>query len=281
MKKQIFIICLIAYCLFPSIAFAAPVINEFSSGTSDDWIEIYNPDSVMIDLSNYRIRDSTENNKLDLSGNLAPLGLIVFEWANKLNNGGDIIKLIQISDNSIVDQVTYGNQGGLIAPEINQSAGRASDGATNWTIFTAPSKNSSNNSSSIFTPPTPTPSKTPTPTKTPPTPKTATNPPTKTPTPTKIVSNASTISVIPTRASSNKENSDKIAQAFKASNYTAIRNIIITPEVSSKTDVLGATDRKIPAISIFGGILLILAGIVAFSLKYINIEEIYEKLFNK
>lgn len=283
MKKQIFIICLVIFCLFPDESFASPVINEFSSSTSDDWLEIYNPDATPADLSLYRIRDSTENNKLDLSGSLMPQGFIVFEWSNKLNNAGDIIKLVLISDNSSIDQITYGNQGGLIVPEVNQSAGRISDGAPNWTVFSSPSKGSSNNSSPAFTPPTPTPSKTPTPTKTPPTPKTATNPPTKIPTPTKIVSIASTstVSVIPTRTSSNKENSDKIAQDFKSSNYTTIRNVTNTPKVSSKTEVLGTTDRKIPALSIFGGILLILAGVLAFSLKYITLEEIYEKLFNK
>lgn len=275
MKKQIFIICFVINFIFPSISFAAPQINEFSSSTSDDWIEIYNPDSVSVDLSVYRIRDSTENNKLDLSGSLAPLSFIVFDWANKLNNGGDIIKLVLISDNSTIDQIAYGNQGGLIAPDINQSAGRISDGGGSWTIFSTPSRNSSNNSSPVFIPPTPTPSKTPTPTKT------ATNSPTKTLTPTKIVSIASMVSVIPTKSSSNVDNSDKIAQAFKANNYTSIRNITKIPEISNKTEVLGVTDRKIPVLSIFGGVLLILAGVIAFSLRYISIEEIYEKLFNK
>ena len=281
MKKQIFIVCLVLNLTFPSFSFAAPQINEFSSSTSDDWVEIYNPDPIPIDISAYRIKDSTENNKLELSGSLAPLSFIVFEWANKLNNGGDIIKLVLISDNSITDQIAYGNQGGLIAPDINQSAGRISDGGGNWTIFSTPSRNSSNNSSSVFIPPTPTPSKTPTPTKAPPTPKAATNPPTKTLTPTKIESISSIVSVIPTRSSSNVDNSDKIAQAFKANNYTSIRNVTSIPEVSNETEVLGAADRKAPAISVFGGILLILAGIIAFSLKYISVEEIYEKLFNK
>ncbi len=281
MKKQIFIICLVITSFFPSVVFASPVINEFSSSTSDDWIEIYNPDTTPIDLSAFRIRDSTENNKLDLSGNLMPQSFMVFDWANKLNNGGDYIKLVLISDNSSIDQITYGNQGGLIAPDVNQSAGRITDGASNWTVFSSPSKGSSNNSSSVFTPPTPTPSKTPTPTKAPQASKAATNLPTKTPTPARIISIASTVSVIPTRTSSNNDNSGKIAQAFKTSNYTTIRNLTITPEVSGKTEVLGAADRKFPVVSIFGGVLLILAGAIAFSLKYISIEEIYEKLFNK
>lgn len=281
MKKQIFIICLIAYCLFPSAVFATPVINEFSSSTSDDWIEIYNPDAFPIDLSIYRIRDSTENNNLDLSGSLAPLSLIAFEWSNKLNNGGDIIKLVQISDNSTVDLVTYGNQGGLIAPDINQSAGRISDGAGNWTVFTTASKNSTNNSSLVFVPPTPIPSKTPTPTKTPPTPKTVTSQPSRIPTLSKNTSTGSVVSRIPTRTSSNSGNSDKIAQSFERNNYTGIRNLTEVTEASSKTEVKGASDRKFPVITLIGGVLLIFAGVLVFSLRYINPQELYEKIFNK
>lgn len=161
MKKQLIAFCLILVCFLVSVktVFGAPLINEFYSPSSDDWIEIYNPDPETIDLGAFRIRDSTENNKLDLSGNIPPLGFAVFEWSNKLNNSGDIIKLILISDNSSIDQITYGNQGGLIAPDVSQSAGRSSDGASNWTIFTAPSKNSSNNSSPAFVPPSPTPTK--------------------------------------------------------------------------------------------------------------------------
>lgn len=281
MKKQIFIICFLINLFSHNISLAAPQINEFSSSTSDDWIEIYNPDSIAIDLSSFKVRDSTENNQLDLSGILAPQSFTVFDWANKLNNGGDVIRLVQVSDNFSVDQVTYGNQGGLIAPGIDQTAGRLTDGGGVWTIFTTSSKNSSNNSSAVFTPPTPTPSKTPTPTKSPPTPKPATNSSTNTPSVAKNNSTAFSISRVPTRSSSNLDNSDKITRTFKGNSFIGIRNITEVPEVSSKTEVLGTTDRKIPVVFIFGGILLIFAGVLAFSLKYINMEEIYEKIFNR
>ncbi len=281
MKKQIFIVCFLINIFSPSISLAAPQINEFSSSTSDDWIEIYNPDSIAIDLSNFKIRDSTENNKLDLSGILTPQSFIIFDWANKLNNSGDIIRLVQVSDNLTVDQVAYGNQGGLIAPGIDQSAGRLTDGGGIWTIFTTSSKNSSNNSSAVFTPPTPTPSKTPTPTKSPPTPKPDTNSPAKSPTLAKSVSTASMVSRVPTRSSSNLENSGKITRTFEGNSFIGIRNITEVPEVSNKTEVLGATDRKMPVVIILGGILLIFAGVLSFSLKYLNIEEIYEKILNK
>ncbi len=280
MKKQIFIICFVISLLSPSYSFASPQINEFYSSTSDDWVEIYNPDPDPVDMSIYKIKDSTDNNKLDLSGVVSPQGFMVFEWANKLNNGGDIIKLVQISDNSVVDQVTYGNQGGLIEPGINQSAGRISDGASSWTIFSTASKNSSNNSSPTFTPPTPTPSKTPTPTKTPPTPKPTVNTSTKSPAPIKSSTAISVVSKSSTKASSNLVNSDKIAQTFRKDTFVGIRNLTETPKISNKTEVLGATSKKFPLLIVLGGLLLF-TGVLLFSLRYISVEEIYEKIFNK
>lgn len=280
MKKQIFVICFTINLIFPSFSFASPQINEFYSSSSDDWIEIYNPDPIPVDMSIYRIKDSTDNNKLDLSGFISPQGFMVFEWANKLNNSGDIIRLVQVSDNSTVDQVTYGNQGGLIEPGINQSAGRISDGSSSWTIFSTLSKNSSNNSSPTLTPPTPTPSKTPTPTKTPPTPKPTTNSSTKIPTPVKSALVVSVISGSQTKASSNLVNSDKITQTFEANTFIGIRNLTETPKIPSETEVLGATNKRFPVIILLGG-LLIFAGVLFFSLRYISVVEIYEKIFNK
>jgi hypothetical protein len=152
MKKQIFALGLFLFWFFALVetALGAPVINELSSSGSQDWIEIYNPSSDSIDLGIYRLRDSSETNKLDLSGVLDPLSFAVFDWSNKLNNGGDLLKLTLISDSSVVDQVSYGDQGGFMAPEASQSLGRSPDGGSSWVIFTNQSKSSSNNSSSVF-----------------------------------------------------------------------------------------------------------------------------------
>lgn len=158
-------------------------INEFSSSTSDDdWIEIYNSGPESIDLGDYRLRDDTATNKLDLGDMLAPQGFKVFQWSNKLNNSGDIIKLILKNDeNNITDQVAYGDKGNDVsAPSGNQSAGRQSNGSAQWIMFASPSRESSNSNSSPA--PTPTSTPQPTPTKAP-TPKNPT--PTKIPTPAK------------------------------------------------------------------------------------------------
>ena len=183
-------------------AFAALFINEFSadtagSGDDPDWVEIYNSGSDSIDLSLYRLRDNTATNKHDLSGTISPQGFVVFGWSNKLNKDGDLIKLLFISDESVVDKVGYGDVGSdVIAPYSGQSAGRQNDGSSNWVVFSSQTRGSSNNFSDpvpTITPtliltftPMPSPTSSPTPTKTP--------IPTKTPMPTK----SNTVTIAPT-----------------------------------------------------------------------------------
>lgn len=286
MKKQVFafawFLCLLQ--INTSSIFAAPVINEFSSADSSDWIEIYNSGTETVDLSLYRIRDLTANNKLDLSGSVPPSGFAAFDWSNKLNNAGDLIKLVLTSDESIADQVAYGDQGGLAAPGSNQTGGRQADGGTSWVVFTSSSKNASNNSSSVFSPPTATPTNTPTPTKIPTPTKTLT--PTKSPTPTKIptVAKASPgdaktptpkISSIanPSAYSTKIANSAKISTYSKsASQFATIKSLGEDKEKEREVKVLGTKDSKFPFVPILIGIVLLTVAGGWFVFK--NLEQI-------
>lgn len=185
--------------LCPGRVFADLYINEFSSGTTSDWVELYNPDISDADLSKYILRDSTssDTNKIDLAGTIPGKGFAVFDWSNKLNNDGDTIRLLLKSDESvIIDQISYGNGGVIAAPQGTQTVGRDPDGSSNVVFLSVSSRGETNNSASpiptaTLTPtdlPTPTkeptPTHTPTPTKQPtntPTPKPATNTPTPKP----------------------------------------------------------------------------------------------------
>ncbi len=184
--------------------FAKLHINEFSSSGTDDWVEIYNDGPTTIDLATYRFRDSTETNKFDLAGSINPGHVLVFDWYNKLNKAGDTIRLLHLPEESIEDQIGYGDHGSDISEIMEGSTGgRKTDGDGTWIIFSPGTKGLPNTGqagtvqattltpvstlSFVTTPtksPTPQPtakisqSKTPTPTKSP--------TPTRTPTPTKI-----------------------------------------------------------------------------------------------
>lgn len=288
LKKRalaLFAFCvLFALSTFPVLA--SPIINEFSSATSADWVEIYNSGVETVDLSQYRLRDLTSTNKLDLSGSLAPSGFASFDWSNKLNNAGDLIKLVLISDESIIDQVTYGDQGGISAPTSAQTGGRKSDGSGDWVILSASSKGASNNSSDVFSPPTATPTKTTTPTKIPTPTKTTTKTsgsqgdsiPTKNPTPTKTIALANAGS----ESSEKSKKSVTIAHNFKiASDFARMRNISKTPgKKADNVEVLGAKEQNFSPLIILGGFVLLIAA-AWFGRDSINYREIYEKIFNK
>src|SRR3989344_4311183 len=135
------ILGLLPLSFFTKDVYGQVVINEFSSSTSSDWVELYNNSDKSVDLSNYFLKDgSTSGNTKNLSCILSPFGYFSVSWSNSLNNAGDIIKLIKSDD--IVDCVSYGNgticegetQVHLELIGTGQYAARIPDGVGGWTI---------------------------------------------------------------------------------------------------------------------------------------------------
>ena len=182
--KVIAVVVALSFLFIPK-TYAALLINEFSSATpNSDWVEIYNPDNTSVDLSGYILRDSTTTNKKDLTGTIAGTSYAVFDWDNNLNKDGDTIRLLK-TDESPVDQVTYGSSANVVAPSDTQTAGRLPDGSSNWVLFSSATKGSANTAPTVAPTPTPSPTSTPAPSNTPtPTP---TKSPTPTPTPTPAI----------------------------------------------------------------------------------------------
>lgn len=195
-----FLIFLVSFLLLPlaeSPVFAKVYINEFSSFSNDDWVEFYNDADSDIDLSLYRLRDSTATNKLDPSGAIPAHGYIALDWSNKLNKDGDSIKLVKKDDESVIeDEISYGTSTIPTALTASQSVGRKTDGSTEWVLFDTGTKGASNNSANNAIVPTATPTNTPAP-------KTPT--PSRVPTPTKVPT--------PTR----KPTASKVAPSIKSS----------------------------------------------------------------
>lgn len=276
----IFFLTLGFFVILPlkTLSATTPVINEFSSDTAGttadpDWVEIYNNGSDPVDLSLYRIRDSSATNKLDLGGILSPNDSIAFDWFNRLDKLGDEIKLLLISNEETpIDKIAYGNKGDIIVPSVGQSAGRTLDGQDSWSIFSTPTKGKTNNISS----PVPTLAPTSIPTNTP--------VPTKAPTPTKA-STSKTATKIADATVIKPTSIPTVFQVTKAqvSNYKAVlgdknqptirltdEKTISTPTPSIKNEnitkeikTLGARQNNLPKILIgVGVILVILCGIL-------------------
>lgn len=80
-------------------------IGKFSSSTSNDWVEVVNQSSEQVSFSEYQIQDLKEN-KIQKNIFIPPNGNCVFDFQNRLNNGGDIIFLKK--GDSQIDCVKYG-----------------------------------------------------------------------------------------------------------------------------------------------------------------------------
>ena len=114
------------------------VINELVSDPADgseEWIELYNKTSRVIDLVTWTIEDgsgATTNLSGSLGTDSASRYLVTKSPRGNLNNGGDLIKLKY--QEVVIDQMTYGSwddgnisNNALAAPDP-QSLGRLPDG---------------------------------------------------------------------------------------------------------------------------------------------------------
>lgn len=133
MTKYFFIfVWLITFTfIFSASSYAEIVINEFSTYSSQDWVEVYNTSKSSIDLSSYRLRDSTASNKKDLTGTIEGEKFVSFSFGNDLNKAGDRLKLIKVEGDkeTVVEEISYGDAGGICEPQENQTIGKVPDGS--------------------------------------------------------------------------------------------------------------------------------------------------------
>lgn len=180
--KLFLFVFFLLFFISASEASAQVVINEFSPSTLKDWVEIHNTNDSLVDLSVYRIRDTTDNNKKDLFGSLEAGGVVSFDFGRSLNKDGDTVKLILVDgeNETLVDSISYGGDGNLCLPSEQGSIGRAPDGSSTIERFSIHTRDFLNGTSNLDPCPSPTPETTPTPTHGPT--STPTSTPTKTPT---------------------------------------------------------------------------------------------------
>jgi len=117
------------------------VLNEIFTPGSSDWVEIYNTSPNEIDISGWKILDNSTtpveifptNTRID-SGKF-----LVLEVSNRLNNGGDSVRLIN-SGGIEVDKFEY------TSSVENKSFARIPDGTGSWFGGRNPTKGATNGS---------------------------------------------------------------------------------------------------------------------------------------
>lgn len=147
MVKGISIFC----CLFLLLSFfrvqkisaaSSIVINELMPhpASGADWIELYNPTGLPVDLAGWQLKDSAASAMKTLSGTLAGDGYFVVDLGTRLNNGGDTVALVD-SSNQTVDSYTYTSD-----PGLDKTLGRSPNGSGGFGIVSSATKGAANSS---------------------------------------------------------------------------------------------------------------------------------------
>jgi hypothetical protein len=204
--------------LLPSRISAQVVINEFSSSTSSDWVELYAYEDI--DISGWILDDDGTETNMAVIPESVVIGpssnaYYVVEVSNRLNVSGDIIKLLKEDSNTLIDEVSYGNKGGVCVPSELGSIARIPDANPHLYRLLNHTKGQSNGDLVTDPCPTPTPEPTATFTSTPKptaTPKpAATLIPTKTPTTKPTIKPTKTkITFAPIAENSNEKDGDTL-----------------------------------------------------------------------
>ncbi len=138
------------------VAVADPDEDNNDGDPYDDWFEIYNADSVAVDVGGMWVTDDLaklDNYQIPTSSpaktTIQPGGFLVI-WADKemqqgvnhvdfaLSGGGEAIGLIMSDGRTIIDSYTYGPQ------QTDVSFGRNPDGGDNWETMSKPTPGASN-----------------------------------------------------------------------------------------------------------------------------------------
>lgn len=244
MVPKIAVTLFLAGCIliFSSTKVVAQVqINEFSSSTSPDWVELYAYEET--DISGWKIDDDATSSVMHTVSDgtvLAKGEFYIVDVSNRLNNTGDIISLYTKED-ILIESINYGVKGGVCTPSDSESVGKVDNGNTLERFFT-PSKGSTNLGATLNTCPTPTPEPTPSPS---PTPK-----PTKTPEPSKAptATLSPTVKAAATKEPTLKPTSKKLDEDEEDETQKLILGLReeLENSPSPEPEVKGDTKRKFP-----------------------------------
>ncbi len=109
------------------------VINEFMANPSsgDDWIELYNNNSELIEIGDWTLEDTTSVMHTIPAGTTLDVGMFyIINVSNRLDNAGDTISLYN-SSADLIDSYTYAAD-----PGLDVSVGRYPNGIDSWYSLT-------------------------------------------------------------------------------------------------------------------------------------------------
>lgn len=167
MKKFLKIAAILAINFVHSGTVAQVVINEYSASNLnqfvdnhsdyEDWIELYNTGTGIVNLGGYYLSDdSTNNTKYVIPPNttINPGAFLRF-WCSGRNNFFGLnyhtsFRITQTKNTG--EEIVFSDPSGtildgtdILKTQLGHSRGRTTNGAATWSIFTTPTPNGSNN----------------------------------------------------------------------------------------------------------------------------------------
>jgi len=141
------LLLLILFSFRPVFAESSIEINDFSSDSSTEWIQLKNTNSNSINLNGWYFKDLANTiktiNNICISGNSTQ----IFEFNSYLNNDGDTVNLYD-SNGLLIDQLIYSD---------SESKNQISPGSTNTCLIPTNTPTPTNSPTPTLTPsPTPT-----------------------------------------------------------------------------------------------------------------------------
>jgi len=156
MKKIFFVIFILSTCYLiinTFSVFASLKINEIypapPSG-EDEWVELYNDENSVIDLSQYSLTDLTNKKIKFINSIVPPLSFEIATSSGVLNNNGDTIFL----KNNLGDTIEIATYSGTF--NSTKTFAKCPDFDGNWFILNLLTKNTSNQTACQSLTPTPT-----------------------------------------------------------------------------------------------------------------------------
>jgi len=155
-----------------NIVFGQVVINEFSCsnynitqdnyGQYEDWVELYNSGGTAFNLAGYYLSDDINNTTMWQfpAGVSVPAGGFIIVWASGRDeySGGNIHTNFRLTQQKPTPEyLVFANSSGTVLEsynlhnyitQMNNSNGRATNGATTWSVFTNPTPGASNSTTS-------------------------------------------------------------------------------------------------------------------------------------
>ena len=125
----------------PDVATSTVKLNEIMSTGDPDWIELYNSSSESVDISGYKLTDTSQEWIID-NLTIAAGSYVTFDCDDsnvpnvstnfKISSGGEEITLYNAAG-ELIDQITTPD----MASQVGLTYGRENDGSDNWVVMGA------------------------------------------------------------------------------------------------------------------------------------------------